>query len=92
MRVVKEHDEQKNEIIDTAERLFFQKGYDKCSVNDILTMLGISKGAFNYYFKSKEEVFDAIIQRTAQTGKCITTSKIYGLHSGLNYSPPCTYC
>ena len=36
MRVVKEHDERKNEIIDTASRIFGQKGYDKSSVNDIL--------------------------------------------------------
>ena len=61
VRVVKEHDERKNEIIDTAERLFAIKGYEQCSVNDILTEIGIAKGTFYHYFKSKEEVLDAVI-------------------------------
>lgn len=63
MRVVKEHDERKNEIIDTAERLFAAKGYEQCSVNDILTEIGIAKGTFYHYFKSKEEVLDAVIDK-----------------------------
>lgn len=63
MRVVKEHDERKNEIIDTAERLFAVKGYEQCSVNDILTEIGIAKGTFYHYFKSKEEVLNAVIDK-----------------------------
>lgn len=63
MRIVKEHDERKNEIIDTAERLFAQKGYEQCSVNDILSEIGIAKGTFYHYFKSKEEVLDAVIDK-----------------------------
>lgn len=63
MRIVKEHDERKNEIIDTASRIFAQKGYDKSSVNDILNAIGIAKGTFYHYFKSKEDVLDAVIER-----------------------------
>lgn len=66
MRVVKEHDERKNEIIDTAARLFGEKGYEKCSVNDILNAIGIAKGTFYHYFKSKEEVLDAVIDKTTE--------------------------
>lgn len=66
MRVVKEHDERKNEIIDAAEMLFSTKGYGKCSVNDILNVVGIAKGTFYHYFKSKEEVLDAIVDRTTK--------------------------
>ena len=51
MRIVKEHDERKNEIIDTASCIFAQKGYDKTSVNDILNAIGIAKGTFYHYFK-----------------------------------------
>lgn len=64
MRIVKEHDERKGEIIAAAAQLFAQKGYDKCSVNDILSAVGIAKGTFYYYFKSKEEVLDAVIGKT----------------------------
>lgn len=63
MRVIKEHDERRNEILDIAERLFYTKGYQKCTVNDILMEAGIAKGTFYYYFKSKEEVMDAIVLR-----------------------------
>lgn len=63
MRIVKEHDERKNEIIDTAAALFIVKGYDQCSVNDILNSIGIAKGTFYHYFKSKEEVLDAAVNK-----------------------------
>lgn len=65
MRIVKEHNERQNEILDTAQRLFAKKGYEKCTVNDILNEIGIAKGTFYHYFKSKEEVLDGIIDRAA---------------------------
>ncbi|EEM05440.1 TetR/AcrR family transcriptional regulator [Bacillus pseudomycoides] len=61
MRTVKEYEERRNEILDTAEKLFVSKGYMKTTVNDILREIGIAKGTFYHYFKSKEEVMDAII-------------------------------
>lgn len=66
MRIVKEHDERRNEILDAAAKLFSVKGYGKCTVNDILETVGIAKGTFYYYFKSKEEVLDAIIERVTE--------------------------
>jgi len=66
MRITKEHDERKNEILDTAEKLFHMKGYEACTVNDILTVIGIAKGTFYHYFKSKEEVLDAIVWRNKE--------------------------
>lgn len=63
MRIVKEHDERQNEILDSAEALFISKGYDKTTIHDILTMVGIAKGTLYYYFKSKEEIMDAVIMR-----------------------------
>lgn len=63
MRITKEYDERRNEILDTAERLFHTKGYEKCTINDILREVGIAKGTFYYYFKSKQEVLVEIISR-----------------------------
>jgi AcrR family transcriptional regulator len=51
----------KGEIIATAHAFFSEKGYDDTTVNDIIQRLGISKGGFYHYFKSKDEVLDAII-------------------------------
>lgn len=36
MRVVKEAEERRNEILDVAQRLFTAKGFDNTSTNDIL--------------------------------------------------------
>lgn len=66
MRVAKEHDERKNEIIDTATVLFVERGYDRCSVNDILNSIGIAKGTFYHYFKSKEDVLDAAVEKMSE--------------------------
>ncbi|ERK30128.1 TetR/AcrR family transcriptional regulator [Clostridium intestinale] len=63
MRITKEHDERRNEILDVTEKLFHIKGYDKCTISDILKEVGIAKGTFYHYFKSKEEVLDAIVSR-----------------------------
>lgn len=63
MRITKEYDERRNEILDTAQRLFHIKGFEKCTVNDILKEVAIAKGTFYHYFKSKEEVLDAIVSR-----------------------------
>ena len=68
MRVSKQPEERKNEILDAAEMLFTSKGYSKTTVNDILQIVGIAKGTFYYYFKSKEEVMDAIVMRFINSG------------------------
>lgn len=63
MRISKEHDVRRNEILDKAAGLFEERGYNNTTVNDILREVNIAKGTFYYYFKSKEEVLDAIIDR-----------------------------
>lgn len=63
MRVVKEAEERRNEILDTAERLFAEKGFDGTSTNDILNDIGIARGTLYYHFKSKEDILDAMIER-----------------------------
>lgn len=68
MRISKEAEERRNEILDTAEMLFFAKGYARTTVNDILREIGIAKGTFYYYFKSKEEVMDAVVMRYIDAG------------------------
>jgi AcrR family transcriptional regulator len=68
MRIVKEPEERKAEILNAAEKLFAAEGYERVSVNDIINAVGLSKGAFYYYFKSKEEVLDEIIEKRISNG------------------------
>ncbi|EGO2530034.1 TetR/AcrR family transcriptional regulator [Enterococcus faecalis] len=56
----------RKEFIDVAMSLFFKKGYDNTSIQDILFAVGDGKGlspsVFYYYFKSKDELFEAMIR------------------------------
>lgn len=53
-----------NRILDVAERLFLDKGYDNTSIQDIIDNLGgLSKGAIYHHFKSKEDLFYAVGNR-----------------------------
>ena len=63
MRIVKEAEERRNEILDVAERLFGTKGFDGTSTTDILNEIGIARGTLYYHFKSKEDILDAMIER-----------------------------
>lgn len=63
MRVVKEAEERKEEILDAAEKLFAAKGFDNTSTGDILDAVGIARGTLYYHFKSKEEILDGVIER-----------------------------
>lgn len=67
MRVVKEAEARRNEILDAAEELFGQKGFDGTSTGDILGRVGIARGTLYYHFKSKEDIMDALIERTNAT-------------------------
>ena len=58
-------DLRRTQILDAAERLFFERGYDHTSIQDILNELGISKGGFYHYFDAKESVLREISERRA---------------------------
>lgn len=73
MRIVKEADVRKNEILDTAGILFTEKGYDNTSVTDIMNAVGIAKGTLYHHFKSKEDIMDALIKR--QTADILVSAK-----------------
>lgn len=69
MRLIKNPEERRNEILDAAEILFITKGYTKATVMDILQACNIAKGTFYYYFQSKEEVMNAIVMRFILSGE-----------------------
>lgn len=59
----KDPDDRKNELVDVAESLFSEEGFRETSVDDICDELGVAHGLFYYYFDSKEDVIEAIIER-----------------------------
>ena len=57
----------KERIIKISETLFFQKGYDKVSVQLITREVGIAKGTFYHHFISKADLLNEIVNRKVDT-------------------------
>lgn len=53
--------ERRSQILDAAIEVFGNKGLDIATVDEIAQAVGISKGTIYLYFKSKDEIFDAIL-------------------------------
>lgn len=56
----------KDSILKTAEKLFFEKGYEETSIQDILAALSISKGGFYHYFESKIALLEEICRQRSE--------------------------
>ena len=50
-------------ILDTSSRLFFQKGYEHTTLQDIINATKLSKGAIYHHFASKEAILIAVVDR-----------------------------
>ena len=57
---MKKGDARRSELLVAAEKLFYTKGYEKTSIQDILDEVGFSKGGFYHHFDSKLSVLEAI--------------------------------
>jgi AcrR family transcriptional regulator len=51
----------KNIILLSAAKVFAKYGFEKATIDDIIKKAKIAKGTVYYYFKSKEEIFNAIV-------------------------------
>lgn len=54
------------ELIDCAQTLFLSRGYERTTINDVISATGLSKGAFYHHFRAKEDLLEAIAGRAAQ--------------------------
>ena len=56
-------EERRSEFMDAAEKLFKENGIVDTTINSIVKELDVAKGLFYYYFKSKDDVIDAISEK-----------------------------
>lgn len=54
-----------NRLLDTAFKLFTEKGINHTSIQDIVNQAGVAKGTFYLYFKNKYEIQDHLLARTS---------------------------
>lgn len=59
----REKEQRKTEIADAAERLFFARGYEDVSMEDIAREVELNKATIYLYFKNKEALFATIVLR-----------------------------
>lgn len=83
VRISKSAEERKNEIMDTAWRFFIEKGFENTAVSDIVKAVGVAQGTFYYYFKTKEDILNAILERMLEniTLKLKEITSLEGLSS-----------
>ena len=57
----------KHKIVGIASSVFSKFGFKKATMEDIAKAAGMGKSSIYYYFKSKEEIFEAVVKKEAQT-------------------------
>jgi AcrR family transcriptional regulator len=62
-RKEREKEQRRNAIIDAAEQIFFSKGVDNATMDEVAEKAEFSKGTLYLYFKNKDELLHAIVGR-----------------------------
>lgn len=87
MRISKDPKIRKQEIIESAKQLFFEKGIANTSMIEIAAANGVAKGLVYYYFSSKDdlvnEVINTIVEEVNQKLEEIIASK-FDFHEKLS--------
>jgi len=53
----------REQIVEAADRLFYEQGFEATSFAHIAVETGLSRGNFYYHFKTKDDILDAVIAR-----------------------------
>lgn len=71
----------KQHILETAMRLFSEKGLENVNVEDVVKEVGVTRGAFYHYFKSREELIAGVMYKSFE---CNNTYLLADKQEGLN--------
>lgn len=72
-----ENNEAKERIIDASIKLFSEKGFDATRVNEIAEAANVNKALIYYYFKSKEEILDYLVNALFDSVTSLVTDFIH---------------
>ncbi|MGH7508442.1 MAG: TetR/AcrR family transcriptional regulator [Gemmatimonadales bacterium] len=61
---IRDPERSRSAILDAAERLFADQGYDATSLNQVGAAAGVSRGTPGYFFGSKAELYQAVLDRS----------------------------
>jgi len=63
--------ETRRQIVEVADRLFYERGFEATSFADIAQAVGLSRGNFYYHFRTKDEILGAVIDRRMATTRAM---------------------
>lgn len=65
-KIEENKEEKEHKLLDSALKLFTEKGFKNTSIQDIVDKAGVAKGTFYLYFKDKYDIQDFLIVRTSK--------------------------
>src|SRR5258708_7164870 len=71
----------KHKILDTAERLFGERGYGATSLRQVIAAAKVNVAAVHYHFGSKEDLLDAVVMRKAGPVTVARLARLDGLEA-----------
>src|SRR5665647_1171720 len=85
MKEIKEQEKEqrRNYILDVAEKLFFSRGYDDVSMDDIANEVELNKATLYLYFKNKESLFFAIVLRGVRILHAMVSEGVKNCENGI---------
>ena len=78
-RITKAVEERRQEIIDIAREFFIENGFDKTQMADISKKMGVAQGLVYHYFKSKTEIYYAVIDSIVEEKMQIAKRVLSGM-------------
>jgi len=63
VRISKDPEARRQELIDAAAKLFMEEGYENTSVSDIVKEIKVAQGTFYYHFFSKSDILEAVVEK-----------------------------
>jgi TetR/AcrR family transcriptional repressor of nem operon len=73
----------KERIVEAADGLFYERGYEATAFSDIAEAVGISRGNVTFHYRTKDEILEAVIERRlARTGALLDRWESEGVSGG----------
>jgi AcrR family transcriptional regulator len=73
---IRDAERSRETLLDAAEALFSERGYDGVSLSEIAAAAGLSRGTPNYFFGSKEQLYQSVLERVFADRQAATAEAI----------------